>query len=340
MKKIMITIVISLMTTLCFGLSAEDATIYLNFEGSDTPAPSSEAWQNKGTANPGEYPHTIGGIVGAAFPAITANGLKGQAWDGSNFDRGTTNNCYGWGLPGSSTDTIMESATRNIWSFTVCGWIKNGVENARIVQTAPFEVNYTADNRIEVRCHKYGSWIKSSEVGNYPPGEWRFFAVTYDGNVPFTSNVADVNNITFYYGSADTPVAVDSMAKAITSPVDQGWLTRDGTGSILFIGSHQAEYNNVFPGQIDEVRIWSAGPGPASTGGNPGGPSSSWILTQEELERVRILDAPVSDCDSVHIKGFGLAGDNDEDCDVDIDDLENTGSQWLDCNDPEDPDCL
>lgn len=339
MKMLASLLVMCLTATTCLGLSAEDATIYLDFEGDITPAPTAAAWQNKGTANTGEYPQTVGAVGGAAFPTITANGLKGQAFDGSPWDPNATNNCYGWGLPGTSAETGMEYATRNIWSFTVCGWIKGGQTNARIVQCAPFEVNYTADNRIEIRCHKYGSWVKSAEAGNYPPDEWRFFAVTYDGNVPFDFDTAEVDNITFYYGSADIPVTVDSMGKSITSPIDQGWLTRDGTGSTLFVGSHQAEYNRIFPGQIDELRIWSAGPGPASTGADPGGPTESWVLTQAELEAVRVLDAPVSDCTSVQAKGYNLAGDTNGDCQVDETDLQNQAGNWLGCNNPESPTC-
>jgi hypothetical protein len=332
------------MSQLGFCLSVDDATIYLPFEGTIGQDPVSLCWQNKGNVSYDETPGSIGSIAGAPFCTITTDGLKGQAWDGSPLTAEAAANVYGWGFDGigGDNDTNLEKNITNIWSFTICGWIKNGGNNQRIIRTPAVEINYYDGKELWVKIGKYTtSWMKSGE--NFvADGEWKFFAVTYDGTVPWddTTGVADVNNLCIYYGTETQPVQLDSFQKSVNSNTT-GQLPRDGNGAVFTVGNAAPGSTRPFVGQIDEIRVWAGGPGPAAIAGeNPAGPTWRYVLTQDEIEQVRLFDAPVYNCEGVHVKGYGLSGDIDEDCDVDIQDLSVLVNNWLLCNDPGDVLCV
>jgi hypothetical protein len=343
--RLLLICAVSLVSSAVFSLGIDEATIYLPFEGTIGPELSAECWTNLGNAGLGENPGIVGTTPDAPLGTVTVNGLKGQAYDGTSQSPQTAANTYAWGLLGydSAHSTPVEYTTTNIWSFTVTGWMKNGIPNSRICRCAAFELNYTNGDKIEIKCGKNGSFVKSE--ANYPADEWVFFAVTYDGTVPFVpfEGIAAEDNLKFYYGTADQPVQLSLAARSITNePINEGWLTRDPNGSMFVIGNVNYQSTRPFTGYIDELRVWAGGPGPGRDTTVPNNYGTTWefVLTQEELEMVRLYDAPVDNCLKVHVQGYALGGDVNNDCNVDLLDIEDMAANWLGCNDPENLDCF
>ena len=332
---LLICVVSLLSVNWALGAVVDEAAVYLSFEGTIDSDSNSQCWANRGTAGFGETPGVVGDDPNSILPTITTEGLNGQAYDGTALVNMGIENAYGYGEFGAQAvdpntpDTQLERSLINIWSFTVCGWLKSdGEVNLRVLRCPAFEINHHGwllqaglDRSADPNAAFYVSTATSMHFGALDI--WKFFAITYDGTT-------DANNLKFYYGSDVGPVTLDSVHDANT-----GWLTRDGDGSILILGNGGLEADRPYTGYIDELRIWADGPG------DPNVPDANAVLTIEEIEQVRQYDLTVpAACLSVHQLGYTLSGDVNNDCDVKFDDFAGFAAAWMQCNDPNDSNCV
>jgi hypothetical protein len=314
----------------------DEASVYLPFEGTVGISKDSPCWANRGTAGYGETPGVIGEEPLADVPTVSFDIplLKGQYFDGTTWQHLTTSNAYGYGQFGAQAidpntpDTEMELALMNIWSFTVTGWVRDGTYQGRLLAGPGFVLNYTGPT-IEVQLHSAadpeGPWNRSNTAAQHfgSLGNWKFFAVTYDGTLA-------TDNLKLYYGSITGPTTLDSV-----HTVTPGQLTRNGDGNILVLGNAYLDSDRPYIGYMDEIRIWSDGPG------LPDEPSNAAVLSIAELEAVRQYDLEVPTvCSEIHRKGQTLAGDVNQDCKVNLEDLSMLSLNWLECNIPGDSNCI
>ncbi len=271
-----------IMLSICgisLGAVMDEAAIYLPFEGSGDAGASSPCWANRGLNGYGETPGIVGSDPCGILPVCSRGGFKGGAYDGTGLSLRDLENAYVFGLPGTLTlggeDTEVERVIMNVWSFTITGWFRDSGGNTRILRSPEFELNVSSNDTLEIRLQasdEESPWISSN--ANFADNDkWRFFAVTYDGTT-------DTDNLKFYYGSADQGVVLDK-----TVSVAGGRLVRDGEGSLLTIGNVGAESNRPFDGYMDEIRIFSKGPGSLEN------PDNSSVLTLEEIEDIRDYDS-------------------------------------------------
>jgi hypothetical protein len=330
MKKMnfMLCVVGLLFVNGTFGAVVDEAAVYLSFEGAIDSNSTSQCWANRGTAGFGETPGVVGEHIDGILPTITTDGLNGQAYDGTALTNESIENAYGYGEFGAQAidpntpDTEVEQSLINIWSFTVCGWVKNaGKINLRILRCPAFEINHHGwEMMIGLDMSDPNAIFyegNASSLNFAALGTWKFFAITYDGT-------STTGNLKFYYGSDAGPVTLDSVRD-----VDTGLLNRDGDGSILVLGNGGLEADRPYVGYIDELRIWANGPGDLEQ------PDASSVLTIEELEQVRQHDLTIpAGCASVHQLGYTLAGDINNDCHVTLDDFAALASTYLQSNNP------
>jgi hypothetical protein len=307
----------------------ETANVHFSFDGElrDEDVVGSPAWENSGITGPGERASRVGGQVSpltranaialyGVIPEVTPNGLKGQAYDGTGFTPGTASNTLNWGE--FSFDTAIEEAIKDVWSFTVTGWIKMDeyVHQGRLLVTPSFGLNFI-QNETTQQIHGLiagsGWTVRSSASDLYNAvDKWVFFALTYDGTKA-------ENNVHYFVGSPTNEVIPD---RGITS--DWGQLTSVGYGGNIYLGNVQpSNGNRPFVGYLDEIRIWSTQ-----------NQSSAGALNYDQIEAVRKFDLGITKCDG----GF-LAGDVNHDCFVDITDLGILMNEWLKCNDLTEPSC-
>ncbi len=162
----------------------DEAKVYLPFEGEDTGI-DSMPWQNMGAAGFGESPYEVG-EEGVHTPAVTSQGLKGQAFDGSMMDHLSLENTYRWGEPNNPdpVDTALEQGLIGTYSFTVTFWMRVDIvqDQGRIVGTDNWQINYRGDF-IEIHFIEEGeftgNWIKSSTDPRGMPtlDHWRFASI-------------------------------------------------------------------------------------------------------------------------------------------------------------------
>lgn len=282
MKKGIVAFGITGLLLFCSILSAavtDEAAVYLPFEGNNDFGASSPCWANRGINGYGETPGITGDDPSGILPVCSKGGFKGFAYDGTALSLRETENAYVFGLPGTLTlggeDTEVERAIMNIWSFTITGWFRDSSGNTRVVRCPEFEINVSSSDTIEIRLQAsddQSPWIASN--ANFDDdGQWRFFAISYDGTT-------DTDNLKFYYGNEGQAAVLDK-----TVSVPGARLVRDADGSQLTIGNVGAVSDRPFDGYMDEIRIYSKGPGDVEV------PDNSSVLTLSEIEEIRVFDA-------------------------------------------------
>ncbi len=237
-------------------------------------------------------------------------------WTG-NSSWGGTYGCFAWpskyhnhpvGYWAQSTAELDERPMDHLWSLTICGWFKEepgkiiGGDARLFSKLSQVEV-YTPSGidtgKIAIRIpagagtNPSGIIVKSST--NYSnPGNWVFFAVTYDGT-------GTTNNVKFYKGSLTTPVTLVSTGSA-----DAGRLIAASLSEIFSIGS-RPDGSLGAGGYLDKITIYAEREDVFP---------SRCSLSRDDLEKVRRWHGNLP----AHID-TGLAGDANLDGDVDDDDL-------------------
>jgi hypothetical protein len=205
-------------------------------------------------------------------------------------------------------DSPLEAPIDNLWSVTICGWFKAEVGkdiggDARIFYRGGQIEVYTpggADaggvallipansgaNTQDVVC-KTGAGVYSD------PGEWVFFAVTYDGTL-------GADNVKFYKGSQASGVELVGVGS-----VAAGQLT-GGEHMDMFIGSSGSPAAGLSTaGYLDKFTVFSENSN-----------SDKGVLSLEQVENVRRWHLGLE-----RIYSDVLCGDADIDGDVDGNDI-------------------
>lgn len=320
--------------SLCLICNADMSSpdISFSFEGDIGLQLLSESWMAF-TSNGSESPLYAGLAESVENPNASIHGLNGQAYDTRNL-LGPYCNSYVYGSFESGVDTVIEQILSNVYSFTITGWLKDVKSGSRIVRCPAFSIRY--DNfEMEVQLQSIdpfylaspdifttpssasdesGNWIKSSGVSNYSTvGNWKFFAITYDGTT------SGPDNIKFYCANKDVPVFLENLATST-----QGQLLGDFDGSPLILGNSGPVEDGAFIGLMDEIKIWTDNA------------DDSGVLTVGQIEEIRLQDLTIpKSCVAIQQMGMGLSSDINGDCEVDLEDFALLAYNWQMCNDPE-----
>jgi hypothetical protein len=156
---------------------------------------------------------------------------------------------------------------RGLKSFTLTGWVncrsaKGGRGGNRIVTAIKhggdgFDLVMLADERLQLGVNEWPdpSPARSSPAripadAGAPPGNWQFFAVTYDA----TRTPAEVN---FYFGTPDQAATLDATVAYDRGPVgeDIGSLA---VGHFNSYTRSEGLADRMFRGLIDEIRVFGS----------------------------------------------------------------------------------
>jgi len=155
-------------------------------------------------------------------------------------------------------------ALEGLRSFTILGWVnptslKIGSGGNRIA----FNLNYNRsgfdlvclrDGRLRLAVNEWPDGVRNdSSSSKIRVGQWRFFAVTYDGTKA-------ENNVRWYFGDADTPAELDRATSYSRGPTGKG----SGT---LTIGNynetiHRHGVDRQFRGRLRGIEIFGSRIGP------------------------------------------------------------------------------
>lgn len=206
--------------------------------------------------------------------ALTSeNGVSGQPGDWAlDFTSSPgTGNGAGFGPFARVDSDASLPDVDGLASITLQGWFKasegfvptNGMEFMRNADsTGGFLLKAINDGKLRLYINGESRFedVVSENADWATTGEWVFFAVTYDG-------LATENNVNFYVGGINQAVTLSS-----TQTLDQGVMQDDGTR--FFVSRN----NRPFKGLLDNFRVYGSLA------------DSSGVLTQEELEAVRLAD--------------------------------------------------
>ncbi len=229
-------------------------------------------------AGPDGHALTMYSADGELAALQTGPGVSGKAGDHAfNNSRATgmgNNGKGGWAeaaIPGQ--ETIWQ---RGMTSFTVTGWFQatesQPSATARLVYIQPslqgnaMTVWAVGGGRLELRVDKLTDGGQSDPVFGGKPGEWNFFAVTFDGT-------KGSENVRYYAGTDSSSVREVGVG---TLALERWVPARDGSHTPLcIIGNGGRDVQRPFQGHIDEVRLFGAETG------------SGGALSQEKLEQIR-----------------------------------------------------
>jgi hypothetical protein len=190
---------------------------------------------------------------------VTAEDLvpPGSGLTGATRDRGFKNRTveYDGSTLGARARFFVEE--RSARSFTITGWyfLPDGVAmtpgGARVLQTDGAEalaLIVTPEGGLSLN---FGGGSARSRPVFWSTGQWRFFAVTFDG----TLSEAVEPNVRFYAGGMEEPPALVSE-EVLLEPVGE-W---KGSGEIAVgnmprKGGAQSRFKRPFPGTLDNIRI-------------------------------------------------------------------------------------
>ena len=222
---------------------------------------------------------------------------------------GATGAFIGIGSDAEGYDNIIEDSLDNLWSFTVCGWLKTtsesliGGNGCIFYRSGQFEIYAPGAPNIGKLALKVPamSGTNTSDVtvlsGNVynQPGEWIFYAVTYNGTLA-------ADNVKFYIGGEDTKIT-----QAGSGTINAGQLIGGEHLSIKITGGGDTFGAYAAGGYYDKFTIYGTS--------QLNDPAAS--LTAEQLENLRRwqLHQPLHYTDA-------LPGDTNLDGDVDQEDID------------------
>lgn len=240
----------------------DNAKIYLPFENDNGlygfGSEANPAWMNVANS---EAPSYVGNDQ-AAYPTITTDGIKGDAFYASDPSKaGETTVTTNW--TGSTTNAFS-----NVQSYTVTGWIntrdvnQNG-SGGRILRSfdGGMELFWRTDGRL-VATDTVDATARFSDWGEgYSNGQWVFFAITRDSE-----------SIRFYFGDETSAVTAGKAYTGIS-------LANTAACSRVVLGGRTYNGTDVyFNGDMDEIRVFS------NSNDNGG------ALSLEQLEDLRKFD--------------------------------------------------
>jgi hypothetical protein len=240
-------------------------------------------------------------------------GIVGQAADTSHFTAGQPGNVHWWGAKGSTT-TPLEEAVVGARAMTVTLWWRTTESNYNnaVFYSPPMLI---LDKGHWAKFSIGGQWENVSPSTYDASEEWVFCAVTMD-------TTTDVNNITYWGGSESKPL---TMYKAKSQNL-LGLFSGDWYFGVGF-GFPTGGVENPFVGYIDEVRIYVSHD------------NNDAALREEHIQKI-FESVYINDCQAVQDAGYSLKADLDGDCEITMEDFALVAQDWLECNDPEDVNCI
>jgi len=119
----------------------------------------------------------------------------------------------GWGWVTVGRDRQALDSLEGLQSFTICGWLapsslQTGSGGNRIAfnlnyNRSGFDLVHLDDGRLRLAVNEWPDGIRNdSSPGKLKPGEWTFFAVTYDGT-------KETKNVCWYFGGPGSAIELD-----------------------------------------------------------------------------------------------------------------------------------
>lgn len=229
-------------------------------------------------AGPDGHALTMYSADGEPAALQTGPGVSGKEGDHAFNNSGATgmgrNGQGGWAETAIQGEgTIWQ---RGLTSFTVTGWFQptesQPSDTARIVYIQPslegnaLTVWAVGGGRLELRIDKQKDGGQSEPVFGRKPGEWNFFAVTFDAT-------KGSDNVRYYAGTESSSVREVGEG---TLAIERWTPARGGSRTPIFvIGSGGREIQRPFQGHMDEIRFFGAEAG------------SDGAFDQEKLEEIR-----------------------------------------------------
>ena len=269
---------------------------YWSFEGNSgvygAGSNANPAWGEKVS---GQAPGYIGAVTAPAWPEITTDGVKGDAFYAADSAKiGQKTMTLSWT---SDVKDIFSS----VESYTVCGWLntrdaaKNGSDTYLLkAEGAGPIVKWRADGRLQFMDSADATWRYSDWGDGVSQGDWVFFAITRDSG-----------SVSFYVGSESNAVAASTSATGLTIGATVA-STRFVLGGSTYNGT-----DNYAGYDMDELRVYSAA---AGDGG---------ALTLSQLEEIRLIDLtpiPPPVIDAASIVGISFISGSIVKLEVDIQD--------------------
>ncbi len=250
-------------------LTVDHAAIYLPFEG-EADGAGSEAWANRGRIGQGVSADAQGNPPN---PQVRDGGIKGQAYDARALEPMQPGGTYRWA--GEEGDPLA-AALEELDSFSMTGWMaaSSPTLQGRILSSGNFSLTHIqdADGNVATLGLRVGDgasvFARNSSDHWGIVDEWRFFAITYDGN-------EREGNLRIYTGGVEEPVRLDTV-----HDVPEGVLRGARSGGAFWLGNTvNVDGPRPFTGVLDEIRIWTSKDN-----------AHRAVLTEEEIEAVRQFD--------------------------------------------------
>jgi hypothetical protein len=185
---------------------------------------SSTAYVTVGIDERTDRPLVRVGLGGEETP-VTFHGPVKRLPDGS-LDLGS-DEPWKWIAVGKDEKPLP--ALEGLRSFTLCGWakaanLKTGSGGNRIAfnldyNRAGFDLVHLADGRLRLAVNQWPDRVSNdSGPGRIRPGQWVFFAVTYDAGTA-------KDNVGWYFGGVGAPAALERRTTHAAGPVGPGSAT-------------------------------------------------------------------------------------------------------------------
>jgi uncharacterized repeat protein (TIGR03806 family) len=204
------------------------------------------------TANAG----SLGGTLTLTTPTPIRSANVPSVGGARSVDFGATTGNFG-------IDTASPlSGLAGLNNFSICGWIncRNATEGSggnRIVSWINnggdgVDLVYRSDGSLQIGIDQWPDFSPARSSGGKIPtdtaagaGNWRFFAVTYDGGI---------GQVQFYFGSPTVEAALDVTRAYARGPVGAG-IERLTLGHFN-LATRPFALDRMFRGLIDEVRVY------------------------------------------------------------------------------------
>ncbi|TWT84222.1 hypothetical protein CA13_56980 [Planctomycetes bacterium CA13] len=165
-----------------------------------------------------------------------------------------------WGWVAVGTEDKPLPTLEGLRSFTICGWagpgsLQTGSGGNRIAfnlnyNQSGFDLVHLNDGRMRLAVNQWPDQVKNdSSTEKLQPGQWTFFAVTYD-------ETKQKNNVHWYFGKPDSPVTRDRATTYSVGPTgnNSGPLTVGNYNTTL----HRSGMDRQFRGRLHGIRIYGS----------------------------------------------------------------------------------
>ncbi|NLT78121.1 MAG: DUF1593 domain-containing protein [Planctomycetes bacterium] len=165
-----------------------------------------------------------------------------------------------WGWVTVSKDGQPLRQLEGLESFTICGWLApNSLQTGSGGNRIAFNLNYNRsgfdlvhldDGRLRLAVNEWPDGVRNdSSSGKLKPGQWTFFAVSYDG-------ASKRDNVRWYFGGPDSAASLDRKMSYSAGPTgsDSGPLTIGNYNQTI----HRHGTDRQFRGYLHGIQIFGS----------------------------------------------------------------------------------